>query len=225
MAEFDIQQSEGMRWVKVTLRNDAIRAETGAMNHYVGDISMDTPWPGLRSCWVSLFSQESLFRPCFRGSGDVYLDSSLGGFHIMDLHDGDTWIVDNGAYWASDDEINISIRRERFMTAFWAGEGFFWYQTQLHGTGKVVLATKGPVEELTLKNERLVVDGRMVLARTDGIKFTMARPTRSLVGYWFSGQTLSYVYQGTGRLLISTTPYWRYAIRTKDSLQEIGMAT
>ncbi|MBY0586870.1 AIM24 family protein [bacterium] len=203
--------------MKVTLRNDAIRAENGAMNHYVGDITMDTPWPGLRSLWVSLFSQESLFRPCFRGSGQVYLDSSLGGFHTMDLHEGDTWIVENGAYWTSDDEINISIRRERFMTAFWAGEGFFWYQTQLRGTGKVVLVTKGPVEEMTLNNERLVVDGRMVLARTDGIRFSVTRPTRSLLGYWLSGQTLSNVYQGTGRLLISTTPYWRYAMKTKDS--------
>lgn len=223
MAEFEIESTEGMHWVKVTLNDDSIRAEKGALNRYKGNITMITPLPSLRSMWISLFSEESLYRPRYKGTGEVYLDSSLGGFRIMEIHQGETWIVDNGGYWASDDEIDIAVRRERFGTAFWAGEGFFWYQTQVRGEGKVVLAATGPVEEITLNDERLVVDGRMVIARTDGIKYTVRRPTHSFFSYLLSGQKCAHVYQGTGRLLISTTPYWRFAMKSQKAAQDLAL--
>jgi hypothetical protein len=37
----------------------------------------------------------------------------------------------------------------------------------------------------------------------------MRRPARSLLSYWMSGEKLARVYEGTGRLLMCTTPYWR----------------
>ena len=64
MARFEIQETEGMRWVKVGLDdNDDVRAERGALNHYKGTIKMDVPFPSLKAWWVSLFSDESLLRP------------------------------------------------------------------------------------------------------------------------------------------------------------------
>ena len=219
MAEFSIEHSEGMHWVKVVLKDDAIRAERGALNRYVGNIRMETPLPSPRDLWVSLFSTESPLRPRYRGTGEVYLDPSLGGFHIMEMNEDEGWIVENGAYWASDDEIKIAVRRERLMTAFWAGEGLLWYHSRLKGKGKVVLVAHGPVQEIQLNDETLVVDGRAVIARTEGIRFSVRRPTKSLISYWLSGQRAAYVYRGTGRLLLSAIPYWRYAMNAQKAAE------
>ena len=43
MATFEIEHSEGMRWVKVGLDDDDVRTERGALNHMKGAIAMDVP--------------------------------------------------------------------------------------------------------------------------------------------------------------------------------------
>ena len=88
MATFEIEHAEGMRWVKVELVNDDVRTERGALNHMKGMLAMDVPWPTLKSWWVSLFSDESLVRPRYSGTGTVYLDSSLGGYHLLKVQRG-----------------------------------------------------------------------------------------------------------------------------------------
>ena len=68
---------------------------------------------------------------------------------------------------------------------------------------------------MVLNRQRLVVDGRMVIARTEGIQYSIRKPTRTWIGYFLSGQRAAHVYEGTGRLLISTIPYWRHAIASR----------
>ncbi len=209
MATFEVEHTEGMRWVKVGLADDDVRAERGALNHFKGAITMDVPLPSLKAWWVSLFSDESLLRPRYHGTGNVYLDSSLGGYHVMQINPGEKWVLDRKCFWASDGEVKLSIYRERFWTSYWADEGLLWYKTALKGDGQAVLAVEGPVEEIQLSNDRLIVDGRFVVARTTGISLSMRRPAKSWISYWMSGQKLAFAYEGTGRLLICTTPYWR----------------
>jgi uncharacterized protein (AIM24 family) len=213
MAKFEIEHTEGMRWVKVTLENETVRAEKGALNHMIGDITMDVPMPRPRDILVSMVSDESPLRPRYSGTGELYLESTLGGFHIMELKDDESWIFSPGAYWASESEIKLSIFRERFLTSFWAGEGFFWYQTGAHGKGKIVLATRGPIKEMTLNNGRIVVDGDYVVGRTTGIKFTIRRAARSYLSHRLSGEDYARVYEGTGKLLLCCTPYWRARVK------------
>ena len=209
MATFEVEHREGMRWVTVGLDGDDVRTERGALNHMQGAITMDVPWPSLRSMWVSLFSDESLLRPRYSGTGTVTLDAKLGGFHLLTVKPGERWILDTKCFWASDDEVGLSIHRERLLTSLLAGQGLFWYKTSLKGHGQAVLCVDGPVQEVKLKNERLVVDGLFVIARTQGITLSMRRPAKSVMSYVLSGQTRAYVYEGTGRLLLCTVPYWR----------------
>ncbi|NCA12291.1 AIM24 family protein [bacterium] len=209
MARFEIEHTEGMRWVRVDLDDDDVRAERGALNHMKGKVQMDVPWPSLKSWWVSLFSDESLLRPRYYGTGSVYLDSSLGGYHIMKVVPGERWILDTKCFWASDGEVQLTVHRERMLTSYWADQGLFWYKTALKGEGQVVLAVDGPVEEVELVDDRLVADGPFVIGRTGGISLSVKRPAKSWLSYWLSGQKLSFVYQGTGKLLLCTTPYWR----------------
>jgi uncharacterized protein (AIM24 family) len=209
MATFEVEQTEGMRWVRVDLENDDVRTERGALNHMKGPLSMDVPFPTLKTWWVSLFSDESPLRPRYYGTGSVYLDSTLGGYHVMRITPGERWILDTKCFWASDGEVNLAIHRETMWTSYWANEGLFWYKTALKGSGQVVLAVDGPVEEVTLENDRLVADGPIVIARTQGITMKVKRPAKSFLSFWLSGQKRAYVYEGTGKLLLCTTPYWR----------------
>jgi uncharacterized protein (AIM24 family) len=215
MANFKIEEAEGTRWVKVTLDNDEVRTEKASLNHMKGAIVMDTPLPSFRDLLVSTVSTDSPFRPRYRGTGEVYLDSTMGGYHVLEMTEEDDWVVENGAYWASDGKITLSLARERLLTSFWAGEGLVWYHTKLSGAGKVVLAAQGPVDEMALDGEKLVVDGPFVIARTAGIKFSIRRPARTRWSTWLSGQTSARVYEGKGRLLMCTTPYWRLAMKDK----------
>lgn len=209
MATFKVESSEGMRWVKVDLDDDRMRAERGALNHMLGAITMDVPLPTLKAWWVSLFSDESVVRPRYSGSGTVYLDSTLGGYHIMKLAAGERWVLDTRCFWASDGDVKLSIHREPMVTAFWAGEGLLWYKTALKGEGQVVLSVDGPVHEMELNDDTLVTDGPFVVARTQGISMQIKRPAKSLLSHWLSGQKRAYVYKGTGKLILCTVPYWR----------------
>ena len=209
MATFEVESTEGMRWVRVDLDDDDVRTERGALNHMNEPLTMDVPFPSLKAWWVSLFSDESLLRPRYAGTGSVFLDSSLGGYHLMRIAPGERWILDTKCFWASDGEVALTIHRESVWTSYWAEQGLVWYKTALKGEGQVVLAVDGPVEEIVLERDRLVVDGPMVIARTQGIRLSIRRPARSWLAFWMSGQKRAYVYEGSGRLLLCTTPYWR----------------
>jgi uncharacterized protein (AIM24 family) len=209
MARFEVESTEGMRWIRVDLDDDDVRTEKGALNHLQGDIRMDVPLPSLKAWWVSLFSDESLLRPRYEGTGSVYLDSTLGGFHVFRVRPGERWILDTKCFWASDGEVRLSVHRETMWTSWWADQGLFWYKTALKGDGQAVLAVDGPVQEVEIENDRLLADGPFVIARTAGIRLRMRRPARSFLSSWLSGQQLAYSYEGTGKLLLCTTPYWR----------------
>ena len=209
MATFDVEQAESMRWVRIDLADDDCRTERAALNHMKGAITMTVPLPTLRSLWVSLFSDESILRPRYEGTGSVYLDSTLGGYHIFPIAPGERWILDTRCFWASDGEVGLAIYRERMLTALFAGEGLLWYKTALAGEGQEVLAVDGPVEEVELNDDRLICDGPFVVARTAGIRLRMRRPAKSLWSSWLSGQPRTFCYEGTGKLLLCTVPYWR----------------
>lgn len=217
MATFKVEHSEGMRWVKIALDGEDVRTERGALNHMQGEITMDVPLPTLRAWWVSLFSDESVVRPRYAGTGTVSLDSSLGGYHLMRVKPGERWVLDTRCFWASDGTVKLSIHREPWLTSFWAGEGLLWYKTALKGDGQVVLAVDGPVQEVELADDTLVTDGPFVIARTQGISMRVKRPAKNILSYWLSGQKCAYVYEGTGRMLLCTVPYWRARMQRERS--------
>ena len=150
-----------------------------------------------------------MFRPTYTGTGTVTLEPSLGGYHFMELGEGESWILSPGTYWASDSTVQLTVFRERMLTAFWAGEGLFYFQTRVMGPGTVVLKTEGPVQDVSLADENLVADADQVLARTTGIQFSIQRPTRTWLGKFTSGEGWVRHYTGTGHLLLTPVPYWR----------------
>ncbi|MBL9137628.1 MAG: AIM24 family protein [Verrucomicrobiales bacterium] len=211
MANFEIIEQEGVRLVKVTLKDEAVRTESGALYYMRGAILMESKAPSLGGFLKSIATGEKVFRPIYTGTGELYLEPSLGGFHIFDCG-GATWIAENGAYWASEVGVVVDLHREKALTSLKSGEGFLDYQTKLSGEGKVVLAAQGPVETIQLNDEKLVVDGNYVLARTGAIHYSAQRATKSLFGSLTSGEGFVRIYEGTGTLLMAPMPYWRHRL-------------
>ena len=212
MAQFEIVSSEGTNWVKITLHDETVRAEAGALSYMIGELKMDSRLPSLPGIIKSALADESMFRPTYSGTGEIHLESSLGGFHIIDLK-GEEWILESGSYWASDSDIQVSAFREKVWTALWTGEGLIQFQTRVGGFGKVVVRATGPVEEIEVNNSRILAEGKYVIGRTGDIAYTVRRPTRSYFGYLLSGESYLRCFEGSGRLLVAATPYWRMRVQ------------
>ena len=206
MADFRICELEGMRWVRIAIRDETVRAEAGALSYLQGDIRITARPPSPLSALKSAISDEALVRPSFAGTGTINLESSMGGYHAFEIA-GESWILTKGAYWASEGGVQLGLHRERVWTSLWTGEGFIDYQTRVSGHGRVVLNAPGPVEEVTLKDERLMVEGKLVLARTEGLDYRLRRAT-TFVQSLFAGEARLRVYEGTGKALVCWTPYW-----------------
>ena len=214
MAEFEIRQVEGMRSVRVFLDDETVQAESGALASMGGGVEMVAKIPSLLSILRAVISDQSIIRPKYTGSGVLNLDPSLSGYHVFEVPEREDWLLERGAYWASEGSITLRLVRERVITSLWAGEGFIYYQIRLGGQGKVVLKAAGPVQEVKLKNEKLKVDGRMVIARTEGISYKFIRPTKSWLGSRLCGEGRLRVFEGSGSLLLSRQPYWNKRLLT-----------
>jgi uncharacterized protein (AIM24 family) len=211
MAEFEVKQLEGMHFVDIHLNHEVVRIESGALNYYVGEIAVHSQLvPSWRGLVTSLMAGESVYRPTYAGTGTITLESSLGGFHVFDLN-GESWILEKGTYWASEGDVDIRFFREKAMTAFWSGEGFVYLQTKATGTGKVVVSTRGPVEQIELREgQEMVVDGNCVIGRMASVAFNVRRSTKNYLGRYTAGEPFVRVYQGPGMLLLNPSYYWRY---------------
>ena len=212
MAHFEVLEQEGTRFVKITLENETVQAEFGALSSMTGNIVMDVPLPGVGRILKSDLSEQNYVRPVYTGTGTIFLESSFGGFHVFELR-GETWILDSGTYWASEASVQVSAIREKAWVSFWAGEGLIDWQTKIAGRGNVALRAHGPVEETVLQEgERFVATTKCVIARTANVAYSIGRPTKSLLKTHVSGEGYCRTYDGPGRLLISSVPYWRFRL-------------
>ena len=219
MARFEVHELEGTKYVDVILDNESIRAEAGALCYMTGNISITSRLiPEFTSAIRAMLTDEAIYRPVYTGSGTITLESSLGGFHILDLNN-ESWILERGAYWSSEMSVDVSYKRENVLTSLWAGEGLIFLQTMISGTGKVVLATRGPIEEIQLEQgKEVVAEGQYVVARTADVSMKIRRATSNYFGSVTSGEGLVRVFAGTGRILLNPSPYWRYRIMSEKSV-------
>jgi uncharacterized protein (AIM24 family) len=225
MAKFSIHHIVGMRYVDVHLDHETVRVEAGALCYYVGDIRIHSPLvPALRGMFKALLADEALYRPTYSGTGVVTLESSLGGFDLLELHGG-SWIMEKGTYWASEESVDVRYHREKFLTGLFSGEGPVYLQTKVSGRGKVVVATRGPTEILTLEKGRsVVVEGPYVVGRTADVSLSLRRATKNFMGVFTSGEKMVRVYEGPGRVLLNPSPYWRYRMMSERAGQAMSPA-
>lgn len=197
---FDVLTKERLNMVKVDLENAAFRYEAGAMHYMKGNLELQSDLPGVGSIFKSMITKEKVVKPVISGTGTVFLTPSFGEFTILDL-DNDEWILDRGAYYASELDVELGSFTNRAISAMFSGEK--WFQTVVAGTGKVIINSSGPLEEVELVNDKLVVDGSFAVARTSGIELKVTKATRGIFSTMISGEGLVNTFSGTGKVLIA----------------------
>ncbi len=200
LLNFSVEEKQMLKMVKVEMQNASFRCESGAMYYMQGNLQLESKMPSAGGLLKSMVTRESAFKPTISGSGTVYLEPSFGEFTIMELRN-ETWILDKGAYYASEMGIEISMWTNKAVSGFFSGEGFF--QTQVSGSGKLVIVSNGPLEEINLVNDRLVVDGSFAVARTAGIEFTVNKASKGLFSTFTSGEGIVNTFTGTGKVLLA----------------------
>ena len=155
----------------------------------------------------SMFTSEARIRPFYHGSGSIYLQPTLGGYHLLEMQPGERWILEPGAFWASEGETLLGFTREPMWSSFWAGDGLLSWKTTVRGQGTVAINAPGPVEVVEITDARLQAQGRLVLGRTDGLAFSTRRPAR-WPRHWLSGQKILRSFNGSGKALVCWTSYW-----------------
>ena len=197
---FEVETRERLHLVKVELQNASFRYEAGAMHYMKGNLSLESDVPGIGKIFKSMVTKEKVVKPVISGTGTVYLQPSFGEFTILDLKN-DEWILDQGAYYASEIDIEIGVFTNSSISGLFSGEK--WFQTVVAGTGKVIITSAGPLEVIELKNEKLVVDGRFAVARTSGIELKVAKASKGIFSSVISGEGLVNTFTGTGKVLIA----------------------
>jgi len=198
---FEIVQKEMLKLLMIKLENSAFRYESGAMYYMKGQLSIEANMPSAGGFLKSMITKESAIKPVIRGTGTVFLEPSFGEFTVLDLK-GEEWILDKGAYYASEMGIEIGMWTNKAVSGFFSGEGFF--QTKVAGYGKVVVVSNGPLEEVILDgSSNLVVDGSFAVARTSGVNLSVARASKGLFSSMMSGEGLVNTFSGVGKVFIA----------------------
>jgi len=213
---FDVVNRERLNLVQVELENASFRYEAGAMHYMKGNLELQSDLPSVGKMFKSMITKEKVVKPVITGTGMVFLTPSFGEFTILELQN-DEWILDQGAYYASEMSVEMGAYTNRAISAMFSGEK--WFQTIVAGTGKVVITSAGPLEEVELVNDKLVVDGSFAVARTSGIDLKVTKATRGIFSTVISGEGLVNTFSGTGKVLIAPVDnYFNTLIHTVRSI-------
>ena len=201
---FEILNREPYRMAKITLRNSAVTIEAGQLHYMNGQIQMTAEGPSLGGLAKSFLTKEKAVRLVYSGSGEIYLEPTFGELNVMDVRPGETWILDKGAYVASDQGIAIDMQTNPAFRGMFGGEG--WFQTQVSGQGPVIYWSPGQVERIEIQGQTLTVDGSFAVARTSSLEYRVEKATKGLFKSWMSGEGLVSTFRGYGAVMLAPVP-------------------
>ena len=111
--------------VKATIQSESIRAEAGALHYMLGDIELTTAMPSAKGFLKSLVTKESVFKPAYKGSGQIFFGPPIfGEYHELVLED-EAWILDKGAYLCSDGSVEVGASGTRPSQVLSGEKGYF----------------------------------------------------------------------------------------------------
>lgn len=200
------------RQVMVNLDSShSVVVQARAMQLTTGSVSATTGIKGVGDLFgkmaKSMVTKESAIKPEYVGNGVIILEPT---YKYIILQDVESWgptgmAVEDGMFLACDGNVKQSIiARSNLSSAIAGGEGLF--NLCMMGKGVVALESNVPMEELIefeLNNDSIKIDGNMAVAWTGGLKFTVERSGKTLIGSAASGEGLVNVYSGTGKVLVS----------------------
>ncbi|MBN1873175.1 MAG: AIM24 family protein [Anaerolineae bacterium] len=214
MLYFANQVGLHLKFVRLQLIQGEAILEAGALYFMKGHIAVTSKAGGsggigglARGIATKMLTNETVFRPRYKGTGEIYLEPSFGHFLVYSLQPKESLIADKGMFYCAEGSVNVSVAvQQNISSGLLGGEG--WFQTKVIGPGVCVFSSPVPSSEVIaydLQNEKLQVDGNFALMRTDGIKFSVQKSTKGLLGTASSGEGLLQTFEGTGRVWVAPT--------------------
>lgn len=199
-----------LKIIKVTLEDSGLITESGALYFHKGHIECMSGIGGVgglaKKLIKSKLTNESTFKPLYKGTGEIFLEPSFSHYVLMNL-ENESIVVDKGIFYCCEEGMEIGVASQKNLSSgFLGGEG--WFQTQISGTGTVVLEIPIPMEEVLkykLNNERIQVDGNFALLRSGSVAFSVQRSSKQLIGSMTSGEGLLQTFEGTGQVWLAPT--------------------
>ena len=202
-----------LRQLRVRLQSDSVRTEPGALQFMKGALEMVSSTGGegglagfAKAALSAARTGESLFKPLYRGTGELYLEPTFGHYWLMEMKD-ETLIADQGLFFCCEDSLKVEAHKvESFSARMAGGEGR--YQTKVTGSGIVVFKIPVPrteIIELAMTGDTLQVDGSFALLRTGSVHFSVEKASTTLLGAATSGEWLLQTFRGTGKVWIAPT--------------------
>jgi uncharacterized protein (AIM24 family) len=202
--EFEVLVREPYRMAKITLRNSMVTLEAGQLHYMIGNIQMTAQAPTLGGIAKSFLTKEKAVRPVYSGTGVIYLEPTFGELNVLEIRPGENWILDKGAYVASDAGVAIGMYTNPAFQSIFGGEGR--YQTEVSGHGKLIYYSPGPVERIDLNGDTLTVDGSFAVARTGSLEYRVEKASKGMFGSWISGEGLVSTFRGYGSVMVAPIP-------------------
>lgn len=199
-----------LKQIRIVLDESSVILEPGALSYMKGDIDIRSKAGGVfglgKKILTSKLTGETVFKPTYSGTGEIFLEPSFGNFALIELED-DEIIVDDGMFFACESGIDVGVSIQRNVSAALLGnEGLC--QTRISGNGIVALEVPVPESEIfkcVLIDDTLKVDGNFAILRTGNIEFTVEKSSKSIVGSATSGEGFVNVYRGSGEVWLVPT--------------------
>lgn len=210
MAYFCHQMNVRKRQVICNLSKSNVTVQAGAMQWMVGNVQATTGIKGVGDFFGKALrgkvTGESAIKPEYTGDGTLVLEPTYKHLILLDVADWNGSIVlDDGLFLACDSSLtHKTIMRSNLSSAVAGNEGLF--NLGIQGNGVLCLESSVPKEELveiTLENDVVKIDGKMAIAWSGSLNFTVERSGKSLIGSAASGEGLVNVYRGTGKVLMA----------------------
>ena len=199
-----------LKQIRIALENSSVILEPGALSYMKGNIKISSKTGGVLGFGKKLISSkltgETVFKPTYSGTGEIFLEPSFGNFALIELED-DEIIVDDGLFFACESSVEVGVTIQRNLSAALLGDETLC-QTKISGSGIVALEIPVPESEIfkcILIDDTLKVDGNFAILRTGNIEFTVEKSSKSIVGSVTSGEGLVNVYRGSGEVWLVPT--------------------
>ena len=203
------QANVRLKMVRVTLDKSELIIEPGALYFMRGSLQLESGVKGgiAKGLMRKFMTGETLFQSRIKGTGEVFLEPTFGHYMIVNLDD-DALIFDKSAFYCASSSMEVSaVMQKNVSSALFGGEGLF--QTQVKGTGVVVLNSPVPASELLTyqleTGEKLSVDGNFAFARTSTVQFAAEKSGKTLFQSVTSAEGLLQTFTGPGIVWIAPT--------------------
>lgn len=196
---FDCKPDFGFLTVQIP-SGQKLKVEAASMATMDTNIEMKTK---LKGGFSRFLQGESLFINEFtakNGNGQIQIAPACPGDIEHVYLDNETIYLQNTAFLASSDSINVESKWQGFTKGFFSGESFFLIRCS--GVGNLWFNSYGGIIEIDVE-DGYVVDTGHIVAFTEGLQYSISR----VGGYkslFFSGEGLVCRFTGKGKVWIQT---------------------